>query len=114
MNLKKLRGDWGEAVVADYLRNRGYEIAAVQFRCRMGEIDLIARDGDSYLFCECKWRAQPAGLLVLEALVRKSGLFRTKTSYYAIFSKSGFAPELIEAAERNGNVFLYSLKDLME
>lgn len=81
---------------------------------RETEIDLIARDGDSYLFCECKWRAQPAGLLVLEALVRKSGLFRTKTSYYAIFSKSGFAPELIEAAERNGNVFSYSLKDLME
>ena len=58
MNLKKLRGDWGEAVVADYLRNRGYEIAAAQFRCRMGEIDLIARQDGILCFVEVKTRTK--------------------------------------------------------
>ena len=43
MNKKKLRGDWGEALVAGDLRRRGYDIVASQFRCRMGEVDLIAR-----------------------------------------------------------------------
>ncbi len=57
MNAKKLRGDWGEAFVAAYLRKRGYEIIASQFRCRMGEIDLIAKQSDILCFVEVKTRA---------------------------------------------------------
>ena len=53
---KKLRGDWGEALVADYLRRHGFEIVASQYRCRMGEIDLIARDGEILCFVEVKMR----------------------------------------------------------
>lgn len=78
------------------------------------EIDLVARDGDTYLFCECKWRAQPAGLAVLEDLVEKSQLFHTAKNYYAIFSKSGFHPELAEEARKRGNVLLYGMEELME
>jgi len=49
-------GDWGEAQIADYLRGRGYEILASKYRCRFGEIDLIARDGDVLCFVEVKLR----------------------------------------------------------
>ncbi|MBQ2178708.1 MAG: YraN family protein, partial [Oscillospiraceae bacterium] len=35
------RGAWGEAQVAAYLRRRGWEIVAANYRCRFGEIDII-------------------------------------------------------------------------
>ena len=60
MNPKKLRGDWGEAYTAAYLRRQGYAIVASQFRCRMGEIDLIARKDGVLCFVEVKTRSQGA------------------------------------------------------
>lgn len=54
----KEHGDWGEALVADYLRARGFQILAWQYRCRFGEIDLIARDGETLCFVEVKLRGR--------------------------------------------------------
>lgn len=39
-----------------YLTECGYEILKYNFRCRMGEIDIIARDGEYLVFCEVKYR----------------------------------------------------------
>ena len=58
MNEKKLRGDWGEALVAVYLRRQGYALLGSQFRCRMGEIDLIARKDGVLCFVEVKTRSK--------------------------------------------------------
>ena len=44
MNEKKRAGDRGEAEVARYLRKKGYTLLASQWRCRFGELDLVARD----------------------------------------------------------------------
>ena len=52
----KQDGDWGEAMAAEYLRENGYEILASQFRCRFGEIDLIAEKDGVLLFVEVKLR----------------------------------------------------------
>ena len=52
----KARGDWGEAYAADYLRARGYKLLAANYRCRFGEIDLIAQDGETLCFVEVKLR----------------------------------------------------------
>ncbi len=56
----KASGDWGEARVAEYLRQRGCRIVAAKYRCRFGEIDLIARDGDTLCFVEVKERSGTA------------------------------------------------------
>ena len=57
MNEKKRSGDRGEALVAAYLRRRGYMILETQFRTRQGEIDIIARSPENYLcFVEVKTR----------------------------------------------------------
>ena len=42
MNRSDLLGAWGEAAAAEYLRKKHYKIVAANFRCRMGEIDLVA------------------------------------------------------------------------
>ncbi len=50
------RGKHGEETARRYLRDRGYFIVARNWRCRFGEIDLIARDGDTLAFIEVKTR----------------------------------------------------------
>jgi putative endonuclease len=46
----------GEEISAELVIKRGMEILARNFRCRCGEIDIIARDGDQIVFIEVKTR----------------------------------------------------------
>jgi putative endonuclease len=52
------RGAAAEALAADFLRARGCIIVERNYRCRLGEIDLIARFGDTLLFVEVRLRAR--------------------------------------------------------
>jgi putative endonuclease len=49
-------GDRGENVAARHLRNQGYKIIMRNFRCDSGEIDIIAKDRATLVFCEVKTR----------------------------------------------------------
>lgn len=49
-------GQRGEEQAARYLRLRGYRIVERNYRCRFGEIDLIARRGGFLVFVEVKQR----------------------------------------------------------
>lgn len=49
-------GKTGEDHAARELTRRGYAILARRFRTRAGEIDIIARDGDTLVFVEVKTR----------------------------------------------------------
>lgn len=50
------RGRWAESAAALYLRCKGYKILARRARTRAGEIDIIARRGDTLVFVEVKMR----------------------------------------------------------
>lgn len=51
-------GNAGEAEAARYLRKRGYVLLASQWRCRYGELDLVARDKRGVIcFVEVKLRS---------------------------------------------------------
>ena len=55
--MSREEGQWGEALAADYLRGHGYQLLAHGYRCRFGEIDLIARSREGILcFVEVKTR----------------------------------------------------------
>lgn len=49
-------GREGEFVAACFLSRRGYDIIERNWRCRAGEADIIARDGESIVFVEVKSR----------------------------------------------------------
>jgi len=51
-----LLGRWGEAEVSKDLRKKGWTILASGFRCRFGEIDLIAANRTTLAFVEVKLR----------------------------------------------------------
>lgn len=52
----KLRGRMGEALCAEHLRKKGYELLASGYRSRFGEIDLIAKKRGVVAFVEVKLR----------------------------------------------------------
>jgi len=49
-------GAFGERVAAAHLEAKGYRIRARNFRCREGEIDIVAEDGDCLVFVEVRTR----------------------------------------------------------
>lgn len=49
-------GRWGENVAALHLEGEGLTLVERNWRCRDGEIDLVARDGETYVFVEVKTR----------------------------------------------------------
>lgn len=57
---KQTLGQFGEEQAARYLRRRFYSIVERNFRCRFGEIDLIARRGGILAFVEVKLRKDDA------------------------------------------------------
>lgn len=56
----RLLGRWGEDRAAEYLRDRGYRILAANWKCRFGELDLVAGDGTYLCFVEVKLRKSAA------------------------------------------------------
>lgn len=49
-------GHFGEVVAEGHLRRSGYKIVARNWRCQLGEIDLIAREGGDWVFVEVRTR----------------------------------------------------------
>jgi putative endonuclease len=84
-------GKAGEEAAVQYLLQRGYRILQRNYRCRFGEIDLIARDGGTLAFIEVKTRRSqrfgPAASAVTfekqRHLIKASQMYMTqmKTAY---------------------------------
>ena len=51
------QGQRGEERAIAYLCACGYSVIERNFRCRFGEIDIIARDGDALAFVEVRTRS---------------------------------------------------------
>jgi putative endonuclease len=49
-------GKTGEEIAIQYLLQQGYQVLERNYRCRFGEIDLIAQDGSTLAFIEVKTR----------------------------------------------------------
>lgn len=53
---KRSIGSHYEDIACSFLKNHGYSILSRNFRCRIGEIDIIAFDGNCLCFIEVKYR----------------------------------------------------------
>lgn len=60
----------GEQEAARYLRAQGYRILEQNYRCRLGEIDLVAQQGKDLVFIEVKARSSDQFGLPIEAITR--------------------------------------------
>jgi putative endonuclease len=55
-NPRQKLGDFGEDAAAAHLATLGYQRIARKWRCQHGEIDLIMRDGQEFVFVEVRTR----------------------------------------------------------
>ena len=49
-------GSYGERMAVRYLTDRGLEVLDRNWRCDLGEVDIVARDGRCLVVCEVKTR----------------------------------------------------------
>lgn len=56
MNNNQVYGIKGEELAAKYLKKHGYKIIKRNYKCPVGEIDIIAKDKDILVFIEVKSR----------------------------------------------------------
>lgn len=91
-NARRL-GQWGEALVAEDLRRGGWTIAATNFRCRMGEIDIIVKNGKYLVFVEVKLRKNNRFGAACEAVTpSKQRKLRAAAQYYLMCHPTGLQP----------------------
>lgn len=82
---KKELGKAGEEMAVNYLFKKGYEILARNFRCRSGEIDIVARDGEYIVFIEVKTRTGLSFGTAIEAIdYRKQNRLQKIASFYLL------------------------------
>lgn len=65
---KRQKGAAYEQIAAAHLISKGLEILEFNYRCKMGEIDIIAKDGEYLVFVEVKYRANHQKGYPLEAI----------------------------------------------
>jgi putative endonuclease len=56
MGTTKAVGQFGEDLASRYLTTQGLVILERNWRCGLGEIDIVAREGDTLVICEVKTR----------------------------------------------------------
>jgi putative endonuclease len=81
-------GNRGEDAAGDAYRRRGYRVIARNWRCRIGELDLVLERSGALVFCEVKsrrpgifgagyeavtWRKRAKLRALAEAFLRESG-----------------------------------------
>ena len=57
LNNRQRLGKSGEETIVKYLKKNGYLIIIKNYRCKLGEIDIIAKDGSDLVFIEVKTRS---------------------------------------------------------
>ena len=70
MRAKDGVGSYGERVAARLLVDSGMTLLDRNWRCAAGELDLVARDGDTLVVCEVKTRSSDRFGSPLEAITR--------------------------------------------
>jgi putative endonuclease len=79
------RGLRAEDIAATFLQQQGLTLVERNYRCRFGEIDLIARDGDVLVFVEVRMRTSRAfgGAAASITAAKRGKLLRTARHYLA-------------------------------
>lgn len=115
---KSNTGRLGEDAAAEFLRGEGYAVVENNFRCRFGEIDIIATYGNYIVFAEVKTRLRNSMLLPREAVdARKQArLIKTTKMYLSCHDIGELQPrfDVIEVTIFAGDTFKVERIDQIE
>jgi putative endonuclease len=78
-------GTRAETLAADYLQARGMRLLERNYRCRLGEIDLILADGSALVFVEVRLRRNPGygGAAASITAAKRQRILRAARHYLA-------------------------------
>lgn len=68
MTARQQRGQNAEALAAQFLRQRGYDIVATNWHCRYGELDIVARQRETIVFVEVRARSTGGTATAFESI----------------------------------------------
>lgn len=77
---RRTLGTEKERLAADWMKRHGYEILEMNYRCRQGEVDIVAKDGAYLVFAEVKYRRDAGAGYPAEAV---DGRKQRRISYAA-------------------------------
>lgn len=89
MNVTKnnrVTGSIYEEKIAAFLKQNGFMILERNYRCKQGEIDIIAKDGKYFVFIEVKFRASGSAGFSLEAIGHRKVMRIRNAAVYYLFS----------------------------
>lgn len=108
-------GKIGEDIVAKYLEQIGYEILQRNFECKIGEIDIIAKDKDEIVFIEVKTRASALYGLPKDAVdqTKKKHIYRSAEFYIYIkhLENQPVRIDVIEVYKKQGKFKIHHIKN---
>lgn len=116
MNEKGMVGKLGEDKACAYLNSCGYRIIERNFRCRTGEIDIIAVFGRAICFTEVKTRRSYSFGLPREAVVKRKQEKLIRTAAYYMLRHREYAEyiqrmDVVEILELDGKVYVNHIKN---
>jgi len=83
MSLNKQEGNIGEATATKFLKEKGYKILELNYRTPLGELDIVAQDGETIVFVEVKTRSSMKyGVPSLAVNYQKQRHIRNSAIYY--------------------------------
>ncbi len=103
-------GDEGEETACGYMRKNSMEILTRNYRCRGGEIDIIAKDGETIAFVEVKTRTGAKYGTPADAVTRaKMRKIITAAQHYIMLERLTDQNFRFDVAEVTGERGYYSV-----
>ena len=98
------RGAEAENLAAAYLQQAGLTLVARNYRCRFGEIDVVAREGKTLVFVEVRMRSSNrfGGAAASITAAKRAKLLRTARHYLAGIAAPARMPLRCAAHKRHG------------
>lgn len=117
IHIKKELGNIGEQIAAEYLENNNYQIIKRNFYCKNGEIDIIAKDNNEFVFVEVKTRSsinfgkpsEAVDCIKLKHLYKTAQYFLYKSNYSNKFIRF----DVIEILIKNGKFNVNHIKQII-
>ena len=85
-NKRAVGGSYEEKAAA-FLQEKGLKILEKNFRCRSGEVDLIAQDGRYLVFVEVKYRGYDSSGSSLDAVDKRKQHMISKAAEYYLYTR---------------------------
>ncbi|NLT48280.1 MAG: YraN family protein [Clostridiales bacterium] len=115
MNGRKQIGAKGEEAAAKYLTGQGYRIIDKNFKCRIGELDIIAMEGQTLVIIEVKTRSNLSYGLPCESITteKKRHILRTLQYYVMVhrLEELDLRIDVIEILSREDGFYVHHIKD---